>query len=487
MSLPRQFLLLLLLLAGASLVVAGLSFRLLTHVVQDGGKRMDGVLAQLDRSYSLLERSSEMQAEMQHLLQIKDPDDMEKSIQIIETKQNEVKALLVSEGISTTPIQALCEKLIAENKGVRELFLRGEVSPAIERFFTKLLPMYDSFFAQVRQHHQMVSAQTQAESKKIAQSLYRGMVWRFSFAGLVVLSIVVVALGVERRLSRRLSELSGRLVDTSWRLDESSQQVSTASNMLAKAANEQASTLAETSASLGEMASRTQQNASHAQLAKGLAGETRNAADASSVDLREMNQAMREIEGASQGIAKIIQTIDEIAFQTNLLALNAAVEAARAGEAGLGFSVVAEEVRNLAQRSAEAANETSDKIQDAAAKSQWGVEISIRVEKRLGDITERIRKVDELIAKIATASAEQSQGISQINQAVADMEKMTHSNAASSAQSASAARELSDQASQLRREISELQNLAGAHRAFAGNTPDSAVKREPAAPPQAPA
>src|SRR5208337_2106308 len=138
----------------------------------------------------------------------------------------------------------------------------------------------------------------------------------------------------------------------------------------------------------------------------------------------EMTDAMKEVKAASDDIAKIIKTIDEIAFQTNILALNAAVEAARAGEAGMGFAVVADEVRNLAQRSAQAAKETANKIENSIQKSQRGAQISEKVTASLQQIVVKARQVDELVAGIATASNEQTQGIAQINTAVSQMDKV---------------------------------------------------------------
>jgi methyl-accepting chemotaxis protein len=241
----------------------------------------------------------------------------------------------------------------------------------------------------------------------------------------------------------------------------SASQISASSQTLAEGASEQAASLEETSASLEEMASMTRRNAENAQSAKDLAAQARAAADAGAADMREMNEAIGGIKSSSDNIAKIIKTIDEIAFQTNILALNAAVEAARAGEAGMGFAVVAEEVRNLAQRSAEAARETTAKIEDSIARSEAGVEISAKVAARLAEIVAKARQVDELVAEIATASREQSQGIEQVNTAVTQMDKVTQGNAAAAEESASASEELNAQAQTLKDAVSDLLALVG--------------------------
>jgi uncharacterized phage infection (PIP) family protein YhgE len=177
-----------------------------------------------------------------------------------------------------------------------------------------------------------------------------------------------------------------------------------------------------------------------------------------------MSAAMEAIKASSNDIAKIIKTIDEIAFQTNILALNAAVEAARAGEAGMGFAVVADEVRNLAQRRAQAAKDTAVKIEGAISKTAQGVEISAKVAQGLQEIVTKARHVDELAAEVAAASREQSQGIDQVNSAVSQMDKVTQSNAANAEESASAAEELNTQAATLKDVVQDLLQLVDGDR-----------------------
>jgi methyl-accepting chemotaxis protein len=278
--------------------------------------------------------------------------------------------------------------------------------------------------------------------------------------GFAILAVVLVTLN-SARVRGALSRLAGTLNQVSVSLGGSANIVSASSQSLAEGSSNQAASIEETSASLEEMSSMTKRNAENAQKANDLAKQARTAADRGVSDMQAMSAAMDAIKGSSDDIAKIIKTIDEIAFQTNILALNAAVEAARAGEAGMGFAVVADEVRNLAQRSAQAAKETAAKIEGAISKTGQGVEINSKVAQALNEIVSKAHQVDELVAEVANASHEQTQGITQINTAVGQMDKVTQSNAASAEESAAAAQELNAQAAQMKQSVAELMQMVG--------------------------
>lgn len=240
-------------------------------------------------------------------------------------------------------------------------------------------------------------------------------------------------------------------------------QIGTGSQALAQGASEQASSLEEISSSLQEMASMTKQNTGNAIEAKSLTENTRQATMKGVDSMNRLSEAVQSIKHSSDQTAKIVKTIDEIAFQTNLLALNAAVEAARAGEAGKGFAVVAEEVRNLAMRSAEAAKNTANMIEESSRNADNGVGLNQEVLRNLDEIAGQVNKVSEMMAEIAAASEQQSTGIDQINTAVEQMNQLTQHNAANSEESASAAEELGSQAEEMRSLVSSfrLSSLSG--------------------------
>jgi len=262
-----------------------------------------------------------------------------------------------------------------------------------------------------------------------------------------------------RSITGPITGVAEQLASGSRETSSAAEQVSSASQSLAQGATEQAASLEETSASLEEMSGVTNRNAESTSKASELARQARKAADTGAEDMHSMTSAMQDIKTSSDDIAKIIKTIDEIAFQTNILALNAAVEAARAGEAGLGFAVVADEVRALAQRAANAAHETADKIEGAITKTAQGVQISDKVSKSLAEIVEKVRQVDELVAEVNTASHEQSEGVKQIATAVHQMDQVVQANAAGAEESASASEELNAQSLTLQHIVEELHDL----------------------------
>ena len=270
---------------------------------------------------------------------------------------------------------------------------------------------------------------------------------------------VALAVLLTISITRPVQRVIRMLTVGSEQVTSASDQVASASQQMAEGSSEQASSLEETSSSLEEMAAMTRQNADNAGQANSTMTETSTQLQNGMTAMKRMMDAVEEIRASAGETAKIIKTIDEIAFQTNLLALNAAVEAARAGEAGKGFAVVAEEVRNLAQRSAEAARNTADLIEGAQKNAEAGVNVAGEVAENLSNVQATSGKVAALVAEISAASKEQAQGIEQVNTAVSEMDKVVQQNAANAEESASASEEMSSQAQELNGMVQVLANI----------------------------
>ncbi|HYM24867.1 MAG TPA: methyl-accepting chemotaxis protein [Vicinamibacterales bacterium] len=280
-----------------------------------------------------------------------------------------------------------------------------------------------------------------------------------------------------RGISRTLRDTGARLRTGAERLTTASRQVAGSAQALSQGATEQAASLEETSASMEEMASMTRNNVENASQAARLVNAVAQQVDDSHTALVETVDAMTAIKESSRRVAHIIKTIDEIAFQTNILALNAAVEAARAGSAGMGFAVVADEVRNLAQRSAQAARDTATLIEESIGRSQAGAAKVEQWAAAIGTIAESMGRIRTIVEDVREASGQQAQGIHQVSQTIAQMEKVTQSTAASAEEGAAASEELyaqSESAMTVARRLEEL----------VGRVTAAAAVEQPKAPPR---
>jgi methyl-accepting chemotaxis protein len=299
--------------------------------------------------------------------------------------------------------------------------------------------------------------------------------------------------GAFDRMKKNINALLASMDESLQQVARATEQVAAAtvqssqgSEQLSQSTSEQASSLEEVSSSLQEISSMIRQNSGNAREAAAVAEMSRASAHRGADNMARLSEAMGQIKRSSDATARIVRTIDEIAFQTNLLALNAAVEAARAGDAGRGFAVVAEEVRNLAMRSAEAAKNTAALIEESVRNSENGVTINQEVLRNFQDIRDGAARVSEVVAEIAVASEQQDQGIQQVNRAVEQMNQVVQQNAASAEESASISEELSSQAEELRCLVGEFKLTEAADRP-AAPPGRAAGPQPPARRPQPPA
>jgi len=352
-----------------------------------------------------------------------------------------------------------------------DLAMRNNIEPAVEALGSQCNP--------TRAREGAILKDILAKQKDFFQAASDSAAIYHSRALIILLSVtgIGLALGIGlawltvARLSRKLTEIIDDLSERSSELGRIASEVSLSSSSLAEASTEQAASLEETSATLEEMSSMTKSNSENAARTSQSTSQTVKLIEEGGRSVRTVTQAMTEISSSSEQISQIIKTIEGIAFQTNLLALNAAVEAARAGEAGQGFAVVADEVRNLALRSAQAAKDTSDLIQNTVGLVRDGSQNVEELAAGFSEIEKGAQEVGRLIVEISSATNEQALGVGQVNTAVAQMDKVTQSNAAMAEESASSSVALSDQTHHLENLVQGLYALIHGGRAEAGSIP----------------
>jgi methyl-accepting chemotaxis protein/methyl-accepting chemotaxis protein-1 (serine sensor receptor) len=371
----------------------------------------------------------------------------------------------LSEGGETDSIvKALNQQATMVLQGHEELaqsVANDKMDAALEIFSQKVQPRLAEMAKAAtslvdQENRELVAASADSASKST-----RSMAVTVTLA-LLALGVGIGVFFIVRNASGSMKILSARIAESASHVASASKQVSAASQSLAQGATEQAASLEETSASTEEIVSITRKNGDHASEVAVLMQKTEQDSTESNRTLDRMVEQMKEIDGSSHKIARIIKVIDEIAFQTNILALNAAVEAARAGEAGLGFAVVADEVRNLAQRCAQAARDTAALIEESISTAGDG---NARLDQMAGAVrsmTQSAIRVKSLVDEVNLGSQEQTRGMEQIARAILQMQDVTQKTAAGAEESASAGAELDGHASSLRALVHEMHAMVGA-------------------------
>ncbi len=319
----------------------------------------------------------------------------------------------------------------------------------------KIYPLVDAMEKAAAQLTKQQQDGLAADSRDARNRVSGSRALGFGLLGLFM-GVAVAAWYCVRGIAKLLRGLAAEMSEATEQVASAAGQVSASSDSLAKGASEQAASVEETSASTEQINSMTKRGAEHSRAAWEATSQTERQMQEANQALQEMTASMQAIGDSSQRISKIIQVIDEIAFQTNILALNAAVEAARAGEAGMGFAVVAEEVRNLAQRSAQAAEDTARLIEESISRSGEGSTKLAQVAAAIHVITEGGARVKTLMDELSVGSQEQARGIDQIAKALVQIEQVTQSAAANSEESAAAGAELNAQAAALRNVVGRL-------------------------------
>jgi methyl-accepting chemotaxis protein len=349
-----------------------------------------------------------------------------------------------------------------------------DAAAATKSYWADYVPVRKQQMAMVDQLQKLAREAYDAEAKRVDDAMAQTasmVLWLGSAVVLMMILAFAWSAWTATQVTRQIGQETGRLSETADGVLRSASEVARASQSLSQGATEQAASLEETSASMEEMASMTRQNAENSQTAATLMAQVDGRVKASNQALGDMVTSMASIQDSSRQVAKIIKTIDEIAFQTNILALNAAVEAARAGEAGMGFAVVADEVRNLAQRSAQAARDTATLIETSIERTDAGNHTVEQVAEAITAITASVTQVKGLVEEVSQASRQQSQGIDQVSQAIAQMEKVTQTTAATAEESAAAGEELRAQAEGAKQVVTRLEVLVGSTQAAAAAAP----------------
>ncbi len=440
-------------------------------------------IARSVRNILIMDRKEDIQKEMDSILESRKKigETLDKVTKVIQSNKGKELLKAVADGRSA---------YIAEQEAVMKLIADGKKDEAKTRLVTALRQVQMSYMKAIES---LIGYQNSLmeESAKEAKQTYQNArnligifaIIAFVFAGMTALFVtrsitrpLGVAVGVANQIAegslsakintdskdetgqmltgmenmnKNLKRIASQTIEASNQVSIAADQIAEANQNFSQRITEQAASIEETSSTMEEMSASIRQTADNAKEANKLAQATRSSAETGIKVMSDTINAMDDINKSSGKIANISNVIEEIAFQTNLLALNAAVEAARAGEHGKGFGVVASEIRNLAQRTAQSAKEITGLIEDSGEKTGRGVQLAQELSKKLEEIGLSVKKVADLMDEVAASAQEQASGINQVNTAVTQIDQMTQQNAALVEETSASAEELAAQAKEL--------------------------------------
>jgi methyl-accepting chemotaxis protein len=417
-----------------------------------------GVIVDLQNNRALLDRFLVVQSRLQALLRMSDPDEIEPAVKRYESARAETQAALDSAG---SDLSARLNKLGSAGQEVIDAILVANNSRALELYVGKFNPALDEVLADLRSRSEKIQARADTEITSREQRVQRLLIITIASITVLVAGIAFTGWLLQRSITRPLVAVARQLESAAATLGLHASEITASTKTVADGASRQAASLEETSAAVTELLTLSETAGRDVSAAVAESAAARQLSEKGEAEVARLNASMADLTIASRNVEKIVKSIDEIAFQTNILALNAAVEAARAGEAGLGFAVVAEEVRALAQRSAAAARETAQRIGETLATTARGTEVGAAVAGSLAQIAAKTRGLDEALQGFSRAVHEQEEGVRQISHAVTDVDHVTQNNAASAETTAAATEHVAGEVAVLDGAVQQLQTLLG--------------------------